>query len=74
MVGLRTRSDYRRRAQPVIERMRQDAEASHVFRKPNRGGQGKPHERTRITKTMVALIDTELTEQDRRQWIGLVAL
>lgn len=49
-------------AQFVIERMRQNTPASHVFGKPYRCRQSKPHQRARIAKALIAAINRELSQ------------
>lgn len=59
---------------PIVDRVRQHAEASHVQGEAAGGRQGIPHEGSGVAFALMALIDGQLAEQDRRQWAGLVPL
>lgn len=62
------------RTLPIIERMRQNAEAADIPRKSHRNRQREPQQRPRNAAPLIAPINGELAAPHRRQLIGLAAL
>src|SRR5215216_5103213 len=61
-------------ANPIIKRLRQNSKAGDIVRSPQCRRQRKQKERTRVTLSLIAFVDRELSEQRCRYALRLVAL